>query len=138
MADPTIDDEQLRRYLAESLPPEGMARVEKALRDSSQLRDRLESVRQDRPDGALHTLGAIWRRNRLTCVSRELLGSYLLDVLDPEQAQYVAFHLDVIGCPYCRANLDDLQRKADVAGAPPQDRRKRIFHSSRHLLGGEE
>ena len=59
-------------------------------------------------------------------------------MLDPEQSGYVTFHLDVVACPYCRANLDDLQKKADVAGAPPQDRRKRIFHSSRHLLSGDD
>ena len=44
----TIDDETLRSYLSDSLPAEQSARVEKALRDSSELRARLEDVRQNR------------------------------------------------------------------------------------------
>lgn len=139
MPETIIDDDLLRDYLAESLPGEQMARVEKALRDSSQLRERLESVRHDRADPTLHTLGAIWRRSRLTCVSREQLGSYLLDVVDPDQTEYITFHLEIIECPFCRANLADLRGKADpMTPAASQTRRKRIFHSSRHLLPGEE
>lgn len=137
MPDP-ITDEELRHYLGETLTGEQMARVERALRDSSELRERLEQVRRDRPDGSLHTLGAIWRRNRLTCLSRQQLGSYLLDVLDPEQSEYITFHLEMIECPYCRANLADLRGKADAVAPAVEGRRRRIFHSSRHLLSGEE
>ena len=57
--DAAINDETLRSYLADSLPPEDLARVEKALRDSAELRARLEDVRQNRSDPGLHTLGAI-------------------------------------------------------------------------------
>ncbi|MBX6314375.1 MAG: hypothetical protein IRY99_15900 [Isosphaeraceae bacterium] len=132
-----IDDETLRAYLAESLPPEASARVEKALRESSELRQRLEDVRQNRDDPSLHTLGAIWRRSRLTCPTRQQLGSYLLDALDPAHARYVAFHLDVVGCPYCQANLADLRSKSDHE-APSRTRQARIFQSSRHLLPREK
>src|ERR1700731_3407685 len=93
---PTIDDDMLRSYLADSLPPGELARVEKALRDSAELRARLEDVRQNRGDPNLHTLGAIWRRGRLTCPSRQQLGSFLLDVLDPELADYLKFHVEVV------------------------------------------
>src|SRR5437588_10012693 len=104
-----IDVETLRSYLAESLPAEAMARVAKARRDSAELRARLEDVRQNRGDAGLHTLGAIWRRGRLTCPDRQKLGSYLLDALDPGLASYLTFHLDVIECPFCQANLADLK-----------------------------
>ena len=79
-----IDDTMLRDYLADALASEESARVEKALRDSAELRARLEDVRQNRADGQLHTLGAIWHRARLTCPSRQQLGSFLLDALDPD------------------------------------------------------
>lgn len=131
-----IDDETLRSYLSEGLPPEAMARVEKALRDSSELRGRLEDIRRNRPDASLHSLGAIWRRSRLTCPPRQQWGSYLLDALDPDYAEYLTFHLDVVECPFCRANLADLRDKADQA-PPTKARRTRIYHSSRHLLSGE-
>ena len=131
-----IDDETLRSYLAESLPAEAMARVEKALRESATLRQRLEDVRNSRTDAGVHTLGAIWRRARLTCPGRQQLGNYLLEVLDPAHADYITFHLDVVGCELCKANLADLRAKSDLNGAE-QTRRKRYFHSSRHLLSGD-
>ncbi len=132
-----IEDEQLRAYLAETLPATDMARIEKALRDSAELRERLECVRLDRSDPALHTVGAIWRRTRVTCLGRETLGSFLLEVLEPELTDYIRFHLDVIECPFCRANVDDLARKSGQAHEVSRDRRRRIFDSSRGLLSGD-
>ena len=133
-----IDDDDLRAYLAESLPGDAMARVEKALRGSAALRQRLEDVRNDRPEAAVHTLGALWQHARLSCPDREALGGYLLEALDPEHHDYVTFHLDVVECPICRANLDDL-RGQFVADAPAsQTRQHRYFQSSRHLLSGDE
>ena len=136
--DAAIDDETLRSYLADSLPPEDLARVEKALRDSAELRARLEDVRQNRGDSGLHTLGAIWRRGRLTCPDRRQLGSYLLDALDPDLAAYLTFHLDVIECPFCQANLADLKAKASQSAAATKSRHNRILRSSQHLLGENE
>ncbi len=139
MTDPFVfDDETLRSYLSESLPGKQMALVEKALRESAELRDRLEDIRRDRAEPGLHTLGAIWRRNRLSCPTRQELGSYMLDVLDPTQADYITFHLKVIECAYCKANLDDLERQAQAELPGSLPRHKRIFQSSRHLLGGME
>jgi hypothetical protein len=135
MSTPAIDIETLRAYLAESLPAEQMARVEKALRDSSELRAQLEDVRRNRGDAGLHTLGAIWRRQRLTCPDRQQLGSYLLDALDPYRAAYITFHIEIIECPYCQANLADLKAKASQATVS-RSRHHRIYESSRHLLAG--
>ena len=114
---PAIDDLMLRNYLADALPPEDMARVEKSLRDSAELRGRLEDVRNNREDVQLHTLGAIWHRSRLTCPSRQQLGSYLLDALDPGQAAYFKFHLEVIECSLCQANLADLEAQSKMSQA---------------------
>ena len=129
-----IDDDLLRSYLAETLPAEDMARVEKALRDSSELRGRLEEARRGRGDAGLHTLGAIWRRGRLTCPTRQQWGSYLLDALDPDHAAYLTFHLDVVECPFCRANHADLRGKSAAAAPAVKDRHADIYNSSRHLL----
>jgi hypothetical protein len=136
-AGPPIGADTLRDYLADALPPEDLARVEKALRDSAELRARLEDVRQDRGDPGLHTLGAIWRRARLTCPSRQQLGSYLLDALDPERAGYIKFHLEVVACPFCQANLADLKAKSAPAATETRSRHGRILESSRHMLGGQ-
>ena len=135
-----IDEALLRDYLADALSPEDSARVEKALRDSAELRARLEDVRLNREDSQLHTLGAIWYRARLTCPSRQQLGSFLLDALDPEMAGYIQFHIDVVECPFCRANLDDLkaQSQAPTAAKASKSRQHRILQSSQHLLGEEK
>ena len=138
MSGGSIDVESLKAYLAETLPAEAMARVEKALRDSSELRAQLEDVRNDRGDIGLHSLGAIWSRSRLSCASRQQLGSYLLDALDPEHADYVKFHIEIVGCPFCGANLADLKHKAEHAAPAARSRQKKIYDSSRGLLSGEE
>jgi hypothetical protein len=137
---PPIDDAILRDYLADALAPEESARVEKALRNSAELRSRLEEVRQNRSDGQLHTLGAIWHRARLTCPSRQQLGSYLLDALDPDLASYLTFHLEVVECPFCQANLADLKAQSQTATAThaSKTRQRRILQSSQHLLGEDK
>jgi hypothetical protein len=132
-----IDDAMLRAYLAETLPAEDQARVEKGLRDSASLRARLEDVRSDRADAGLHTLGAIWRRGRLTCPNRQQLGSYLLEALEPEHAAYITFHIDVIECPFCQANLADLKSQTGAAAGASRTRHHRILLSSQHLLNEE-
>jgi hypothetical protein len=56
--------------------------------------------------------------------------------LEPEVNDYVQFHLDVVGCPFCLANLEDLkaQERAAPAAAP---RQRRFFDSSAGLLRQE-
>jgi hypothetical protein len=135
-----IDESVLRDYLADALNAEDSARVEKALRDSAELRAKLEDVRNDRQDSQLHTLGAIWLRGRLTCPGRQQLGSFLLDALDPDLAGYIQFHIEVVECPFCHANLEDLkaQSQASAAAKASKSRQHRILQSSQHLLGEEK
>jgi hypothetical protein len=80
-------------------------------------------------------LGEIWRRQRLTCASRNELGSYLLGVLPAEEMAFVQFHLEEVGCRYCQANLADLQeQQADIAATTATVRRRRYFQSSAGYL----
>ena len=81
-------------------------------------------------DPPLSLYGRWVRRARLTCPSREQLGSYVLQVLEPELQSYLDFHLRTIGCPFCQANLADLQSRQEEAAAQVQERRKRYFTSS--------
>ena len=96
------------------------AAVEKAVRRDPALAALLKDVR-DELDRGEHSVGAIWRRERLSCPSREHLGQHLLGAAPPGLAEYVEFHLETVGCPYCLANLDDLkalQKKAKPATKP--------------------
>ncbi len=120
--------EHLEAYLDEALAPEEMACVEQTLRTHPQLRQELAAIVASR-DRGVHTLGAIWRRNRITCPSRQQLQLYLEQKLEEPWAQYVKFHLQMIGCRYCQANLEDLKTK-DSSALEAQERRRRFFHTS--------
>jgi hypothetical protein len=121
---------ELEAYLDESLPIERMTEIEAALRDDVQLRERL-SATNGRRDAGVHSIGEIWRRHRLSCPSREQLGSHLLGVLPADVADYVKFHLESIECRYCRANLEDLRAQQSAAAADKtHERRRRYFQSS--------
>jgi DNA-binding phage protein len=127
-----ITREHLHAYLDDALTESETARVEQALRDSDSLRRLLRQTMQERDRGD-HTLGAIWRRERLTCPSREQLGSFLLQVLDEEQQEYIEFHLKTVACPYCLANLTDLRAlQEEPSGA--RERQRRFFTSSKGYL----
>jgi hypothetical protein len=131
MAD--ITREQLHAYLDDALSDKETAQIEKALRDSEALRRTLNLVMQERDRGE-HSLGAIWRRHRLTCPTRDQLGSYLLQALDPGLQDYIDFHLRTVSCAYCLANLADLQALQQEPPPKTQARRRRIFDSSAGYL----
>jgi hypothetical protein len=129
-----ITRERLHAYLDDALSDAETAQVEQALRESEALRQRLRQAMQERDRGD-HSLGAVWRRERLTCPSREQLGSYLLQVLDDRDQDYFAFHLKTVGCPFCLANLADLEAMQQEP-AQARERRRRYFHSSANYLQG--
>ncbi|MBX3433623.1 MAG: hypothetical protein KF847_09915 [Pirellulales bacterium] len=130
-----FSDAQLDAFLDEALPAEQMTALEAALRDDEALGARLAEV-VGRRDAGLHSLGAIWRRRRLSCFTREQLGSHLLGVLDPRLDEYLAFHIEVIGCRACQASLADLsERLATQDAATVGARRSRYYQSSVGLLG---
>jgi DNA-binding phage protein len=128
-----ITREHLHAYLDDALSDAETAKVEQALRDSATLRQALHQAMQERDRGE-HSLGAVWRRERLTCPTREQLGSYLLQVLDEDEQAYFDFHLQVIGCPYCVANLADLQALQQEPAPNARARRRRFFQSSAGYL----
>jgi RNA polymerase sigma-70 factor (ECF subfamily) len=84
-------------------------------RDAAAL-DCLEDDRADVP------VARVWRERRLTCLKRSTLGSYLLGVLEEPWRSYTQFHLDVVGCRMCLANLDDLNAEEDERGRADTDR----------------
>jgi len=128
-----VANSELEAYLDEALPVEEMARLEQALRGDAALRTRLTEL-LGRRDAGVHSLGAIWRRHRLSCPTREQLGSYLLGAMEAAEADYIAFHLDVVGCRYCQANLEDLKSHQQVEDSQRAARRRRYFQSSAGLL----
>ena len=124
-------DAELVAFLDEALSDERATQLEDQLRSDSPLRERLITVR-GRETAGLHTLGAIWRRGRLSCPTREELGQFLLETLSEDQSDYIRFHLQTAECRYCLANLADLQ-----AAAQTDDhvvRRRKYFQTSAGYL----
>ncbi|MBA3315856.1 MAG: hypothetical protein M3552_21450 [Planctomycetota bacterium] len=131
-----ITDEQLTAYLQEQLPLAELAAVEKALREHETLRRRAAALALRR-DLAYHSVGSIWRSERLSCPERTELGSYLLGTLDEAHVAYVDFHIRTLGCRYCTANLADLSEASRTA-KPDAARRRRYFESSAGKLRSRE
>jgi len=123
----------LRDYLHDALPDADMGAVEKILREDAGARALFEEVRAEEDRGE-HTIGAIWRREHLSCPTRDQLGGYLLQALDQARLDYIEFHLKTVGCPFCQANLDDLQKRQAEAAEPVKARRRRIVNSSAGVL----
>jgi hypothetical protein len=123
----------LELYLDEALPAEEMARIEQALRTDRPLAERLAAINARR-DSGVHSLGEIWRRHRLSCPTRQELGSYLLGAIAGEWQNYIAFHLETVGCRYCQANLADLKRQQAESSEAVQTRRRKYFQSSAGYL----
>ena len=131
-----VRQSDIEAYLDEALPPEEMARIEKTLRKDRRLIRQATAIHSRRNAG-VHSLGEIWRRGRLSCASRQQLGSYLLGALPEDEAHYVRFHLEVIGCRYCQANLTDLESRQAEKDEVVQTRRRRYFQSSVGRLRGD-
>ena len=127
-------DAQLEAYLDEGLTSEQALRIEASFRAGDARAERLAKrlmTLLGRRDAGVHSLGAVWRRHRVSCPTRRQLGSYLLGVLEPDHADYVRFHVEVIGCRPCEASLDDLRRhQAATAKSEAASRRRKYFQSS--------
>ncbi len=124
-----FSNSELEAFLDEALPVERMAAIEDALRHDAKLQKQVSAVR-GRRDAGVHSLGEIWRRHRLSCPSRERLGSYLLGVLPHDEADYITFHIEKIECRYCAASIADLKAQQSSAEVETVRRRQKYFQSS--------
>ncbi|MEQ8854542.1 MULTISPECIES: hypothetical protein [Gimesia] len=137
MTESSFTDQELLSYLDESLSTDLMSQIEAALRQSDRLRVRLAELARQRDEG-VHSVGEIWRRNRLSCPTRSQLGGYLLETLPAEFQSFVEFHLQQTGCRYCNANLEDLKAGLSNLSADSQRRREKYFQSSAGYFSSQQ
>ena len=130
---PPLTQSDLEAYLDEALVPEEMARVEELLRKRPELAKKLVEI-NGRRDAGVHSLGDIWRRHRVSCPSREQLGSFLLGAVSDDVDEYIRFHVQVTACRYCRSNLDDLKTQQEERAETATTRRRKYFESSAGYL----
>ncbi len=116
-----LGSQRRNKEIAELL---GLDEKQVALRKHRLIRRLAEQVTQDlardttveQSESFDNLLGETWADERPTCPKRSTLGKYLLGTLDPAWTAYIKFHLQQVACPFCRANLHDLQRDADRSG----------------------
>lgn len=129
-------DRELTAWLDEMLPAARMTELEDELRENVELQERVAFLIRQRDQGG-HSVGEIWHRQHLSCPTRSELGGYLLGTTDAEQRDYMDFHMLVVGCRVCVANLEDLKAAASDSNPEPS-RRQRYFESSAGLLRQSE
>ena len=104
-------------------------------RSLKQIRERVEKSRI--PIGPSseefeNLLTDIWRLQRFSCPKRSTIGAFLLGTLDDQWRQYVDFHLNTLGCTFCRANLEDL--RTENTKSQKSQLRARIMESTAGFL----
>jgi RNA polymerase sigma factor (sigma-70 family) len=72
-------------------------------------------------------LTEVWEQWRFTCPKRSTLGRFLLGTLEKPWAEYLEFHVNHLGCRFCQANVEDLQKETD---AQREKTHQRIFEST--------
>ena len=73
-------------------------------------------------------LSRLWEEHRPSCPKRSTVGKWLMGTLEQEWDEYVAFHLEKLGCRFCQANRTDLQ--IDTEPMESHSARHRIMQSS--------
>ena len=70
----------------------------------------------------------VWESERPSCPKRSTLGKFTLGILPPPWTDYVAFHVQTLGCSFCNANLDELNSNSSLGKA--DGTRDRLFQST--------
>ncbi len=88
----------------------------------NQAEGEIQSTSWETSESAGSMLTEVWESQRLTCPKRSTIGRYLLGTLEKPWHEYVDFHLNKLGCHFCRANLEDLQKQTADEPKVMQDR----------------
>jgi hypothetical protein len=129
MISPKFTQIELEAYLDETLDVERMVQIEQTLRQEPRLLEHLARI-NGRRDSGMHSVAEIWRRHQIGVPTQDELGSYLLGVLPPEQADYIRFRIETLKCRFTIANLHDLQRRHQQSEGQQTARRRKYFQSS--------
>ena len=51
-------------------------------------------------------LSELWFRDHISCPHGSVLASFRDNKLEPDAFEYVKFHVEELGCPYCQSRLE--------------------------------
>jgi RNA polymerase sigma factor (sigma-70 family) len=69
----------------------------------------------DSGDGLSIDVQRVWKDGRVSCPGRHWIARRLAQTLPEGPQAFLAFHVDELGCEFCRANQDDLARAESSA-----------------------
>lgn len=76
----------------------------------------------------LPSLHQVWENQRPSCPKRTTLGKFSLQLLPDDWTDFVHFHVNLLGCSYCQANLVELE---DESATTDSDRfNEELFQST--------
>jgi len=75
------------------------------------------SAKENTEELLLPNLEEIWLDQRPSCPKRTTLGKYALEILPEDWNNFVHFHVTVLGCGFCQANLVELQEVEEPASS---------------------
>ena len=87
----------------------------------------LQSPAWESAQASASMITEVWEAQRPTCPKRSTIGKLMLGTLEGKWKGYVHFHVNELGCRFCRANLEDLQKQTDEA---PRAIHERVMHST--------
>ena len=76
----------------------------------------------------LPSLHQIWENQRPSCPKRSTLGKFTLEILPADWTDFVTFHVQQLGCSYCKANLAELEQTDDSDVS--ESTREQLFQST--------
>jgi len=81
-------------------------------------------------------LARLWIGERVSCPHPHLLEAYLAGSLEAGPREYVAFHVDEIGCPACGVEREEIRARgtAPAEEPVPEDAEERLLASTRRVL----
>ena len=84
----------------------------------------------------LPSLHQVWENLRPSCPKRTTLGKFSLQLLPDDWTDFVHFHVELLGCSYCRANLAALEAESEESGS--EDFSQQLFQSTIGFLNRAE
>ncbi|MEZ6129269.1 MAG: RNA polymerase sigma factor [Planctomycetaceae bacterium] len=73
-------------------------------------------------------LTSVWEDQRPTCPKRSTLGKFILGLLPADWHDFVDFHVNILACRFCEANLEELRTPEE--SLDDKTRNDRLFHST--------
>lgn len=80
--------------------------------ECSSCRDIVEGLRRESESLTL-SIADLWVAERISCPHRDVILAHEAGSLDSEQASYVDFHINVLGCPACQSTSAECEDALD-------------------------